>query len=795
MPEVSVILTSFNHAKYLQESIESVLAQTFSDFELIIWDDASSDDSWNIIQRFANADPRIKAFRNDVPRRGVYGINKSIAEIARGEYIAIHHSDDVWEQNKLEKQLAFMRQHAEVGAVFSNAQAIGEDSLPLKDAGHFYSNVFSKENRNRHEWLRYFFTSGNALCHPSVMVRKRSFEECGTYRFGLAQLPDFEMWVRLCLKYEIHVLPDKLVRFRVRANEANSSGSRPEVRIRDRVEFMHVLKHYFRISDFEELVAIFPEAERYRRTEGCEPRFVMAMIALGDGTFPWAKVLALETLFDLIGEADARERIHRLYGFDYRDLVAISGKHDVFALELVGEMMDQIRLLTTGGAGASKVQPPQPAVHPSAQGGSVPSQLERDAYAQAAQLLEAGMIEEGKILLERLATAGSSCWEVYNDLAVQYFNAGDFASAVPCFEQGVALEGEAGTTARNLALMLLTAGEVEAALAVWGRILRSHPQDDEVLRLVREVLSNLNPISDEAWMHLVDDLRASAKQAGQAVSGEIESTTHKLIGRPIKAIKIFQIYYDQKTRAQIDPAFIPLDNTDNIRPDWVEYWPIRRILSSQTFDDDDYLGFLSPKFSLKTGLSGVQVMDIVRQGDDEVISFSPFFDQGAIHANPFAQGEANHPGLLEVMRQVLEMLGVDIDPETIICDQTTTIFSNYFVARYSFWKKWFGYIERIIAVCEGPDCELKNLLMQATKYGNSSEYAMKVFVLERMVTVVLEELGLRSRIGMDFSKAPTLLLGARENLVGLVICDALKGQYRRTGLPIYVETLLKVRGA
>ena len=92
MPKISVILTSFNHAKYLREAIESTLNQTFTDFELIIWDDASCDNSWEVINEYN--DPRIKRFRNDIQRRGGWGMNKAITEIASGKYIAIHHSDD-----------------------------------------------------------------------------------------------------------------------------------------------------------------------------------------------------------------------------------------------------------------------------------------------------------------------------------------------------------------------------------------------------------------------------------------------------------------------------------------------------------------------------------------------------------------------------------------------------------------------------------------------------------------------------------------------------------------------------
>src|SRR5664280_2452957 len=122
MPEVSIILTSFNNEKYLREAIDSVLNQTFTEFKLIIWDDASSDNSWDVINEYT--DHRIKAFRNEVRKRGIWGINKAISEVATGKYIAIHHSDDVWETEKLGKQVTFLDEHPEFGAVFTHITAI-----------------------------------------------------------------------------------------------------------------------------------------------------------------------------------------------------------------------------------------------------------------------------------------------------------------------------------------------------------------------------------------------------------------------------------------------------------------------------------------------------------------------------------------------------------------------------------------------------------------------------------------------------------------------------------------------
>lgn len=300
MPKVSVILTSFNHAKYLREAIDSVLNQSFTDFELIIWDDASTDDSWKIIQSYS--DPRIKSFRNDEQRRGVYGINKAISEVALGEYIAIHHSDDVWVLDKLSKQVEFLDAHADIGAVFTNALVVDEDGRPFNDEKHFYFRVFNQHNKSRFEWLRHFFIQGNALCHPSILIRKVCYENCGLYRIGLAQLGDFDMWIRLCLKYEIHVLPEKLVRFRVRDKAANASGDRPETRSRGVFEFYLLLSNYLKIDRFEDLILIFQEARKYYDNENPCVRYAVAMTMLELRPFRLVVQFSLQVLFGLLND-------------------------------------------------------------------------------------------------------------------------------------------------------------------------------------------------------------------------------------------------------------------------------------------------------------------------------------------------------------------------------------------------------------------------------------------------------------------------------------------------------------
>ena len=218
-PKVSIIISSYNHAKYLRAAIDSALNQTFTNFELIIWDDASTDDSWEIIQSYT--DPRIQSFLNKQNRRAASNFNDAIANVARGEYIALFTSDDIWEPDKLEKQVDFLDGHPNIGVVFSLAQVIDEKGNIFEDSDHFYSTIFDQDNRSRFDWLNRFFMHGNALCDPSAVVRKICYKECGLYRNGLTMVDDLDFWIRVCLKFEIHVIQERLIKFRVRDNEAN----------------------------------------------------------------------------------------------------------------------------------------------------------------------------------------------------------------------------------------------------------------------------------------------------------------------------------------------------------------------------------------------------------------------------------------------------------------------------------------------------------------------------------------------------------------------------------------------
>jgi glycosyltransferase involved in cell wall biosynthesis len=332
MPKVSVILTSYNHAEFIKDAIESVLNQTFIDYELIIWDDSSSDNSWEIIKSYK--DPRIKAFRNEQNMIGKY-INKAL-EVASGKYIAVHHSDDVWETEKLKKQVAFLDANPKYGAVFTLAEIIDHKGARLTDNGNFFCTIFNQENRSRYRWLNYFFYNYNCLCHPSVLIRKECYKTVGYYDKRYAQLPDLDLWIRLCMRYDIHILQEKLVKYRVLKDEANASGRRPESHRRTKYEFIKILRNYLNIRSKDEILKIFPEVvsivnEKYL-SDPDMIRYAVAQLAL-KSPHNTHRIFAKNTLYDLLGQQRTEEKLERFAGYTYRDLIVLTGGSESGVLE------------------------------------------------------------------------------------------------------------------------------------------------------------------------------------------------------------------------------------------------------------------------------------------------------------------------------------------------------------------------------------------------------------------------------------------------------------------------------
>ena len=316
MPRISVVIASYNHEKYIRATIESVLAQSFQDFEILVTDDGSVDRTVAEVQ--AITDPRISLVA--LPRNGgaCAAINASILR-ASGDYIAILNSDDVFLPGKLARQVRYLDENPGLAAVFTRPLFIGEDGHPHPNPGKDIA-LAREKNRPRHGWLRRFFRKGNGLCHPSVLIRRRCYQDVGLYNPALAQLPDLEMWIRLLRQYEIHLIEEPLVGFRVRDNQMNASAARPEVILRNQWEWVRVLERYLGLDDAL-LGLIFPEIAN--RIGTVPTPWLVGEMALNVGA-PAYELFALETMYRVV--ADGRD------GARCRHFIAITGSVDPFGL-------------------------------------------------------------------------------------------------------------------------------------------------------------------------------------------------------------------------------------------------------------------------------------------------------------------------------------------------------------------------------------------------------------------------------------------------------------------------------
>ncbi len=321
-PAISVVIAAYNHERYVAHAIESVLAQDFGDFEIILIDDGSSDRTLEIARSFR--DPRIMcsaAARN----AGASATYNACIERSRGRYIAVLNSDDSFLPEKLKRQAALLDARPEVGAVFTHARMVGEQGQTLAPSGE----LFARANRSRFAWLRRFFFKGNCLCHPSVMIRRQVHDEVGLYDPRFAQIHDLDLWIRVCERHEIHVIETPLTCFRLRDGEANANNSRPETLNRIMWEYTHVIRRYARIGSAAEFLAIFPDADvDPERWDPATRANALAKLAINVPNLAHAG-LGLSLLHELFGDLGALE-MERRFGLPLSRYLKLTGEIDLF---------------------------------------------------------------------------------------------------------------------------------------------------------------------------------------------------------------------------------------------------------------------------------------------------------------------------------------------------------------------------------------------------------------------------------------------------------------------------------
>lgn len=211
---VAVLLPVYNAGKFLRECLDSVLAQTFTDFELVACDDASTDDSLSILDEYAKRDRRVRVLKNPENLGIASTRNRLFAAIPEDrEYIALMDSDDVCFPDRLERQLEFLENHPEVGGVGSSLEIIDENS---RCTGFRSYPAFPAE-------IRRVMPLRNVIAQPSMMLRRKAVADIGGYDPECVCCSDYEYWLRMLEKYDFANLREPVLRYRMSSTQLKQS--------------------------------------------------------------------------------------------------------------------------------------------------------------------------------------------------------------------------------------------------------------------------------------------------------------------------------------------------------------------------------------------------------------------------------------------------------------------------------------------------------------------------------------------------------------------------------------------
>jgi hypothetical protein len=247
----------------------------------------------------------------------------------------------------------------------------------------------------------------------------------------------------------------------------------------------------------------------------------------------------------------------------------------------------------------------------------------------------------------------------------------------------------------------------------------------------------------------------------------------------MSGIFIYQILTHYTKPSELDPGFGVVDNSSNERPDWYEYWPIRKFLLNEPLDEESFYGFLSPKFKQKTNLSAASAREFVslKSATTDVVLLSPSLHWTAYHSNVFKFGDAVHPGLLQVADRFFRQIGQPTNLHDLVTTSRNEVYSNYMIGKPRFWRAWLAITEQLFEIAESPTDPLGAVLREPTRYRGGENVPMKIFIMERVATWIL----VRDSTFVARVRDPFVTRNRIYKLPGAIICDALKIAYVENG--------------
>lgn len=224
-PLVSIVLPMYNAAEYIKECVDSILMQTYSDFELLIIDDGSTDDSIQLVETYK--DSRIRLIKNE--HNYIASLNLGLKESC-GRYIARMDADDRMKPQRIERQAEIMESMSEIIICCSHVQRLGGTEL------------FNAGIKGKFKYFKQLLLVGNFICHPSVMMRKDFLEEHKIrYLQGYPYAEDYKLWTEIAnIGGKIYVIEDPLLEYRISINQVSRIHKEEQVNVALKIRNEHL---------------------------------------------------------------------------------------------------------------------------------------------------------------------------------------------------------------------------------------------------------------------------------------------------------------------------------------------------------------------------------------------------------------------------------------------------------------------------------------------------------------------------------------------------------------------------
>jgi glycosyltransferase involved in cell wall biosynthesis len=324
-PLVSVSMLTYNHEQYIGEALRSILDQTFSDLEVIVVDDGSTDSTPQVVA--ALSDPRIVYLRQE--NQGPSAAANRAYRACRGRYIALMSGDDVCYPDRIERQLAEYRR-GERRLLFSAINLIDDEGRPLSKPS-FCEDNFAAGPMSQAEICHRFFHQGNFINAITGFTETEVMQRFGQCDPRLLQLQDFDLWVRLLKRYEIHVNPEPTLCYRIRNDGQNLSAPNRRQSLGCANELYFIMRRFFEGLD----PARFREAfgRELLRPEclspveiACEQAFLFLR-----SRSPVHRLLGVEKIHELLENPTSAEVLREHYHFDSLAFIKLLGAVEPFS--------------------------------------------------------------------------------------------------------------------------------------------------------------------------------------------------------------------------------------------------------------------------------------------------------------------------------------------------------------------------------------------------------------------------------------------------------------------------------